>query len=97
MAFTSDINEAIGGLRSKVMVVPRVERWLWCFCKAVTNLRVWCIPGLRDKRSWIAAAQTAELPPKIRTEDGMKPVLGLEGRNGRGVRRLIPREMRVVV
>jgi len=94
VAFTSDINEAGRGLRSKVMVGPRVERWLWCFCKAVTSM---VYSGIARRRNWIAAAQTAELPPRIRTEDGLKPVLGPEGRNGRGVRRLIPREMRAGV
>ena len=94
MALTSDINGAIGELRSKVMVMPRVERWLWCSCEAVTSMvHSWTA----RRRSWIAAAKTAEIQPRIRTEDGMKSVLGLEGRNGRGVRRLIPREMRAVV
>lgn len=45
--------------------------------------------GYAVRRSWIAAAPVAELPPRTRIEAGACPSVDRNGKNGRGIFKLL--------
>lgn len=52
--------------------------------------------GIARRRSCVAAAPSAELPPRIKTEEGVKPDVGPSFKNGSGVFKPIPSDDRAV-
>src|SRR5215471_11217266 len=72
----------LGELRSKAFVAPRETRWMWCLGELVVKI---VVEGRARRRSWIAAAPTPELPPRIRIELGWEPEGSTPGMYGREI------------